>query len=169
MCEMRKLLSTKNTFLWLDTHEAEFQKLKGIITSELLVKTFDPKLTTMLLTDASRLNSLGYALLQKEDDTKLRLITCGSCSLSEIQNRYATIKLECLAIEYAISKCRFYLFGLPNFEIVTDHKPLLGIFEKYIFEVDNPCLQRPREKMQAYNFTVKWVPGKLHLIADALS
>ena len=80
------------------------------------------------------------------------------------QNRYATIKLECLAIQYAISKCRFYLLGLPNFEIVTDHKPLLGIFE-----VDNPRLQQLREKMQAYNFTVKWVPGKLHLIADALS
>ena len=82
-CEMRKLLSTKNAFLWLDIHETEFQKLKEILTSELLVKTFDPKLTTMLLTDASRLNGPGYALLQKEDDTKLRLITCGSCSLSE--------------------------------------------------------------------------------------
>ena len=161
---MRKLLSTKNAFLWLDTHENEFRKLKEILTSELLVKTFDPKLTTMLLTDASRLNGLGYALLQKENNNKLRLITCGSCSLSETQNWYATIKLECLAIQYAISKCRFYLLGLPNFEIVTDHKPLLEIFEKYIFEV-----QRPREKMQAYNFIVKWVPGKLHLIADALS
>ena len=26
-----------------------------------------------------------------------------------------------------------------------------------------------RKKMQAFNFEVKWVPGKLHLIADALS
>ena len=107
--------------------------------------------------------------MQKEDDTKLCLITCGSCSLSETQNRYATIELECLAIQYAISKWRFYFLGLPNFEIVTDHNPLLGIFENYIFEVDNPRLQRLREKMQAYNFTVKCVPGKLHLIADALS
>ena len=168
-CEMRKLLSTKNAFLWLEIHENEFRKLKEVLTSELLVKTFDPKLTTMLLTDASCLNGLGYALLQKENDTKLRLIACGSCSLSETQNRYATIELECLAIQYAISKCRFYLLGLPTFEIITDHKPLLGIFEKYIFEVDNPRLQRLREKMQAYNFTVKWVSGKLHLIADALS
>ena len=59
-CEMRKLLSTKNAFLWLDIHETEFQKLKKILTSELLVKTFDPNLTTTLLTDASRLNGLGY-------------------------------------------------------------------------------------------------------------
>ena len=97
------------------------------------------------------------------------MITCGSCSLNETQNRYATIELECLAIQYAFSKCQFYLLELPNFEIVTDHKPLLGIFDKYMFEIDNPRLQWLREKMQADNFEVKWVPGKLHLIADALS
>ena len=87
----------------------------------------------MLLTDASRLNCLGYALLQKEENNTLRLITCGSSSLKETQNRYATNELECLAIQYAISKRRFYLLGLPPFEIVTDHKPLLGIFYLNIF------------------------------------
>ena len=81
--EMRKLLSTKNAFLWLETHQNEFEKLKQVLTSDLLVKTFDPKLPTKLLTDASLLNGLGYTLLQKETDSKLRLITCGSCSLSE--------------------------------------------------------------------------------------
>ena len=97
------------------------------------------------------------------------MITCGLCSLNNTKNRYATIELEFLAIQFAFSKCRFYLLGLPNFEIVTDHKPLLGIFKKYIFEIDNPRLQRLTEKMQAFNFKVKWVPSKLHLIADALS
>ena len=38
-------------------------------------------------------------------------------------------------------QCRFYLQGLPNLDIITDHKPMLGIFEKYIFEVVNPRLQ----------------------------
>ena len=70
-CEMRKLLSTKNAFLWLDTHEIEFRELKEVITSDLLVKMFEPKLESMFLTDASRLNGLGYALLQKEGYTKL--------------------------------------------------------------------------------------------------
>ena len=155
-CKMRKLLSTKNASLWLDTQENEFKKLKEVLTSDLLVKTFDPKLKTLLLTDASRLNGPGYTLLQKEDDRKLeKLITCGSCSLNETQNQSAKIELECLAIQYAISKCRFLHLGLPNFEIVTDHKPLLGIFGKYIFKIDNPRLPRLREKMQAFNFEVK--------------
>ena len=39
----------------------------------------------------------------------------------------------------------------------------------FFFEIDNPCPQRLREKMQAFNFEVKWVPSKLHLIVDALS
>ena len=110
----------------LDLHEAEFQKLKNILTSDLLVKTFNPTLETMLLTDASRPNGLGYALLPKEANNILRLITCGSCSLNETQDRYATIELEWLAIQYGISKCSFYLQGLPNFEIITDHKSLLA-------------------------------------------
>ena len=53
-------------------------------------------------------------------------------------------------IQYAISKCQFYLLGLPTFEIVTDHKPLLGIFDKYIFEIDNPRLQRLKEKNASF-------------------
>ena len=39
-CEMRKLLSMKNAFLWLETHQNEFEKLKQVLTSDLLVKIF---------------------------------------------------------------------------------------------------------------------------------
>ena len=53
--------------------------------------------------------------------------------------------------------------------MVTDHRPLEGIFKKEIFQVENTRLQRMREKLAAYSFTVSWVPGKTHMIADALS
>ena len=45
----------------------------------------------------------------------------------------------------------------------------LGIFKKDLFEVQNPRLQRMREKVLPYTFTLKWVAGKGHHIADALS
>ena len=70
---------------------------------------------------------------------------------------------------WAILKCAFYLRGLPSFQVYTDHKPLEGIFTKDIFDLASPRLQRPREKVAMYCFNVRWVPGKTHYIADALS
>ena len=52
---------------------------------------------------------------------------------------------------------------------MTDQKPLTGIFKKDLFNIGNPRLQRIREKLLEYNFSVRWVPGKSHLTADALS
>ena len=59
--------------------------------------------------------------------------------------------------------------GLSNFLVLTDHRPLEGIFQKDLFDLPSPRLQRMREKIAMYNFVVQWTPGKTHLIADALS
>ena len=52
--------------------------------------------------------------------------------------------------------------------IYIDHRPLQGIFQKDIFDLASPCLQRLCEKIAMCTFQVCWVPGKTHLIADAL-
>ena len=79
------------------------------------------------------------------------------------QQRYSTIELECMAIVWAILKCSFYLRGLPRFAVYTDHKPLFGVFQKDIFDLASPRLQRLREKVSMFSFDVVWVPGKTHL------
>ena len=139
------------------------------LKNKVLVKPFDPALDTYLVTDASRLYGLGYALLQRHADNSQRLIKCGSCSLTSTQNNYATIELECLAIVWAITKCKYYLHGLQHFTVVTDHKPLVGIFNSSLDSLSNPRLLRMREKLTDYVFTTTWVAGKTHDIADALS
>ena len=53
--------------------------------------------------------------------------------------------------------------------MATYHRPLVGTFSKGISELINPRLQRLREKVSGYQFTVTYVPGKTHNIADALS
>ena len=100
---------------------------------------------------------------------KWSLIQCGSASLTPTQTRYATIELECMVIQWAIQKCSYYLRRLPTFEVWTDHKPLVRIFAKNICDLDNARLMRMREKTMEYTPVVKWVPGKAHYIADALS
>ena len=98
-----------------------------------------------------------------------KIVNCGSKGLTPTQQCYSTIELECMAIVWAILKCSFYLRGLPNFTVYTDHKPLYGVFQKDIFDLASPRLQRLREKVAMFSFNVIWVPGKTHLIADALS
>ena len=94
---------------------------------------------------------------------------CGSKGLTPTQQRYSTIELECLAIVWAIQKCSFFLRCLPSFLVLTDHRPLEGIFLKDLFDLPSPRLQRMCEKVSMYSFKVQWTPGKTHLIADALS
>ena len=74
-----------------------------------------------------------------------------------------------MAIEWAVKKCEFYLTGIPHFTIITDHKPLLGVFEKNLTEITNNRLQKYREFLNSFNFTLEWQPGKVHLLADCLS
>ena len=90
---------------------------------------FDPNLDTILLTDASRLHGIGFALIQIKKGN-MRLIEFASSCLTPTHQRYGVCKLECMAVQWAIKKSDFYFRGLPYFEIWTDHKPLVGIFSK---------------------------------------
>ena len=166
---LRELLKKNAAYNWFIEHENAFQKTKEILLSDLLIKPFDKNLKTQLLTDASRLKGLGYALVQTDADNKIvSLIQCGSRSLNPAESRYSTTELECLAIYYGIRDSSFFLQGL-NFEVVTDHKPLVGIFAKHLGELENARLLRLREKLAHFSFNVTHVPGKTHLVADALS
>ena len=53
------------------------------------------------------------------------------------------------------------------FDVLTDHRPLVGIFRKQLSMLENNRLMRMREKIIEFTFEVKWVEGKTHYIADA--
>jgi hypothetical protein len=72
---LRQLLKKDVHFLWLQQpHQEDFELIYKILTSDLVVKPFDQNLKTELLTDASKLKGLGYALLQCDDDNRPRFV-----------------------------------------------------------------------------------------------
>ena len=170
---LRQLTGKGRNFLWLPEHQVEFDKLKSILSSSLVIRHFNHTKPIYLLTDASRLFGLGYTLghIEKDHTGKeiFKIVHCGSKGLTPTQQGYSTIELECLTVVWATLKCSFYLRELPFFTIYTDHRPLQGVFQKDIFDLASPRLQRLREKIAMYSFQVCWVPGKTHLIADTLS
>ncbi len=160
---IRTLLKKDMAWNWLPEHQKEFDHVKTLLTSNPVVAHFNPELPSVLLTDASRLHGTGYALMQND-----RLIRCGSQSLTSAESRYSTIELEMLGLVKAVRKCRYYLHG-GHFKVLTDHRPLVGIFKKDLGDIPNPRLQRLREKVAEYTFDVEWIAGKDNLVADALS
>uniref|UniRef100_A0A0P4VQ24 RNA-directed DNA polymerase n=2 Tax=Scylla olivacea TaxID=85551 RepID=A0A0P4VQ24_SCYOL len=167
---LRLLLSPRRAFTWTPDHDLAFEKVKMALSRPPVLAHFDPSLPTVLQTDASRLYGVGYALLQDHGDGQWRLVQCGSRFLADVETRYATIELELVAVVWAIAKCRYYLLGLPRFTIVTDHRPLVPILNSYTLDaIDNPRLQRLKEKIIGYVFTAEWRKGKSLAIPDALS
>lgn len=65
------------------------------------------------------------------------------------------VELELLAVVWALKKCRSFLQGLQHFfKVITDHRPLIPILNDFTLDaVENPRLQRLKEKTGLYNFT----------------
>ena len=97
--ELRTLLQKEVNWNWLPQHQAVFEKTKAILTSAPVVQIFNKGLKTELLTDASRLHGMGFALIQRDQDNQPRLICCGSRSFTATESMYATIELEMWAAQ----------------------------------------------------------------------
>ena len=168
LAPFRPLLSTKNEFVWMPSHDAAFLEAKKSLTTQPALSFFDLTKPTRLSTDASR-QRLGY-ILQQQHGESWSLVQAGSRFLSDAESRYAIIELELLAVAWAVAKCNMFLAGLQQFSVVTDHNPLVPILNtKRLDEIENPRLQRLKSRLMAYNLTAKWIKGKSNSAPDALS
>ena len=160
----------KREFRWDAEMDAVLQKCKDLLTNPTTLKHFDPKLSTTLLTDACKIG-LGYLLVQQKDPERevFNLIECGSRKTTPTEANYAPCELETLGLTWAIKKCRYYLLGMENFTVLTDHSSLKQTFTQPLDQLPNPRQRRMREKVLEYNFTVVWIEGKKNVMADALS
>jgi hypothetical protein len=122
---LRHLLKKEKKWIWSFDLQDAFNAVVKILTYDLVLINFDPSKPTILLTDASRLKGLGFALVHTEiidGKERIRLVTCGSRSLSPAEKSYAVVELEALAIKYAVEKCRYYLLGISE-------RPTTGLTE----------------------------------------
>ena len=97
-------------------------------------------------------------------------IAFASCSLSKAERKYAQLNKESLAIVFGVKKFHQYLFG-NKFTIYSDHKLLRHIFaeSRPIPTLASACTQRWALTMSAYNYDIKYKPGKYISNADMSS
>jgi hypothetical protein len=169
---LHHLLKKEKKWIWSFDLQDSFDAEVKILTCDLVLINFDPSKPTILLTDASRLKGIGFALVHTEvvdGKERIRLVTCGSRCLSPAEKSYAVVELEALAIKYVVKKCSYYLLGMQKLTVWTDHRSLLGIWHRQIDEIGNARCQKWRENLSIYNFNVEWKAGKTHYVADSLS
>ena len=163
---LRGLLKKEAEFQWTANHEQAFKKLKTLICDTVTLNYFDPNLKTKIQVDAS-LKGLGSCLIQVTPDGKEKVIAFASKALTEVEERYANIEREMLAVVHGAERFHTFVYG-SEFIVESDHKPLEAIQLKNISNAP-PRLQRMLLRLQAYDCTIKYRPGKELLLADGLS
>ena len=102
---------------------------------------------------------MGAILAQyQEKQGRYQVVRYDSRPLTDPETRYSQIEVESLAVKFAIEKNYIYLYGLPHFEVITDHKPLLTIYNKYVQDL-SPRIRNHKFQTQGYNFTLKYEKG----------
>ena len=153
-------LTTKNArFQWTNECQKAFETLKEAMASPPVMTYYDPKRPTLLIVDGSK---YGFAsmLMQEDPETgEHRVVRYNSRSTTQPESRYAQIEIESAAVEFAIKRNHLYLYGLPKFIVITDHKPLLPLYNTYRAEMP-PRIHRHKLNLQGYNFILKHEPGK---------
>jgi transposase InsO family protein len=150
-------------FLWGNEQENSFRLLKELLVNPPILQYPDFSKEFILSTDASNIG-IG-ALLSQGTIGDDRPIAYASRTLNRAERNYSTTEKECLAVVWAVKNFRPYLYGRP-FTIVTDHRPLLWLFNH---KEPGSKLIRWRLKLEEYDYKIVHKAGKLHTNADCLS
>ena len=111
--------------------------------------------------DASKYG-LASMLTQLDPETgKHKVVRYDSRATTAAESRYARIKLKSAAVEFAIKRNHIYLYGLTDFTVITDHKPLLALYNSYHANM-LPRIHRHKLNLQGYNLKLKHEAGKDH-------
>ena len=155
------------TFIWNSECQTAFDDLKQALVTAPILAYPDFEKPFVLETDASY-KGLG-AVLSQEQDGKMRVIAYASRSLRGAEKnhvRYNSLKLELLALKWAVTeKFRDYLLG-TTFTVFTDNNPL-----RYVMTTAklSAVEQKWVGELSRFSFEIKYKPGKTNQNADALS
>ena len=159
---LRALLEKDAKWQWHPEHLQSFSTLKHLASSAPVLAYFNPRQPVKLSVDASS-KGLGAVLLQNDHP-----IAYASRALTDTQQRYAQIEKEMLAIVFGCTKFHDYIYGMPDVEVESDHKPLEAILRKPLHQAPLR-LQKMIMTTQKYSLNVTYRPGKQLVLADTLS
>ena len=126
LAPLHELLAKDGKWIWGKRQVEAFNRAKDMLNSSDLLVHYDPSKELVLSCDAPPYR-LG-AVLSHIVDEKERPISYASRTLSLAERNYAQLDKEGAAVIFGLKKFYQYMYG-QKFKILTDHKPLLGLFK----------------------------------------
>ena len=114
-------------FVWSTECQSTFDLLKSSLVTAPVLAYQDFSEDFVLEMDASILG-LGAVLSQKKQDANLHPVAYASRSLSIAERNYGITELETLAVMWAVTHFRAYLYG-HHVTVYTDHSAVKAILE----------------------------------------
>ncbi|XP_053968616.1 uncharacterized protein K02A2.6-like [Anastrepha ludens] len=169
ICPINMLRRKNVPFTWGPKQQQAFTSLKHHILNATQLAHYDEQLPLVLATDASSYG-IGAVLSHTYPDGSERPMAFASKTLDRHQVRYSQIEKEGLSIMFGVKRIHQYLYGRP-FTLITDHKPLVSIFNpsSQLPTMTSHRLQRWAITLMTYKYDVKYRKTAENEYADALS
>lgn len=164
---LNNLLKADVNFQWNEIHDKAFEEIKNKMCETPVLAYYNPSKQIIISADASSYG-IGGCLIQQDESGNREIVAYTSRTMTQTERYYAQIEREALGLTWAAEKFSDYITGLRVI-LETDHKPLLQILQSKNLDVLTPRLQRFRMRLMRYDYVVEYVPGKLLIVADALS
>jgi transposase InsO family protein len=155
--------------VWTDKLRQHWQLFKRAFSTAPVLTFPDFNKRFVLATDASQ-TGIGGILYQPDDVdntiTPTNIVAICSKKLDPTQRNYPVYKKELFAVIYCLRKFHSYIWGRQDVLVLTDHRPLIHILNQKTLSV---ALQQWLDVLLHYNLDIKYRPGVLHVVPDALS
>ena len=155
------LLKENTECSWNATYQQAFNNIKSAVMTNTTLRYYDARKPVVIQVDASQ-SGIGAVLLQDGQP-----VAYASKSLTDVEQRYANIEREMLAVVFGTERFRTYVYG-RDFIVESDHKPLEDIFRKSLAQTP-ARLQRMLLRLQGYDMTIRYRPGSEMMLPDTLS
>ncbi len=123
---LNALLQAGKKWMWSKQCTQAFQETKKLVMSDTVLTHFDPHKPLRVACDASPYG-MGAVLSHMMADGTERPIAFALCSLTAAKKNYAQIDREALSLVWGVKRFNQNLYG-NTFTLVTDHQPLVSIF-----------------------------------------
>ena len=158
------LLKKGNKWHWSPELQKTFEKLKRKFADSIHLVQPDESLPYKINTDASG-RAIGGVLMQTNREGETHIVSTASRVLTETERRFSVTEQELLAIVFALSKFRTYIFGCKVY-LRTDNKALSFLSK---CALTSNRIARWVMQIQEYDLHIQHIKGTENFLADTIS